>query len=103
MYSTLENHFIVHHHRHRLTPFCFLDESFWYDFRSLNKTKGAVEGLSEGLRGRLDNATHLERDFRKVFKREMDQISARVENGVSQVRQRREGVEAVYATELHVK
>ncbi|KAK4308690.1 hypothetical protein Pmani_019641 [Petrolisthes manimaculis] len=51
---------------------------------SLNQTRGAVEGLSQGLRGQLDNATHLERDFRKVFKRETDQISARVESGVSQ-------------------
>ncbi|XP_042232774.1 uncharacterized protein LOC121873323 [Homarus americanus] len=51
---------------------------------SLNKTQDAVETLSQGLKNRLDNATVLEQDFRKIFKRDTNHISDRVERGISQ-------------------
>ncbi|XP_071524409.1 uncharacterized protein [Panulirus ornatus] len=51
---------------------------------SLNSTQAVVDNLSQGLKNRLDNATVLERDFRKIFKRETNQISDRVESGISE-------------------
>ncbi|KAK8378341.1 hypothetical protein O3P69_011082 [Scylla paramamosain] len=51
---------------------------------SVNQTQAAVEALSQGLKGRLDNATDLQQDFGKVFKRETDHISATVESGISE-------------------
>ncbi|XP_069980656.1 putative leucine-rich repeat-containing protein DDB_G0290503 [Penaeus vannamei] len=50
---------------------------------SLNKTKQAVDDLSQGLRHRILNAKEREQDFRKIFKMETNQISDTVENGVS--------------------
>lgn len=52
---------------------------------SLNKTKQAVDDLSQGLRHRILNAKEREHDFRKIFKMETNQISDAVENGVSKV------------------
>lgn len=52
---------------------------------SLNKTKQAVDDLSQGLRHRILNAKEREQDFRKIFKMETNQISDTVENGVSKV------------------
>nr|XP_045581515.1 uncharacterized protein LOC123745243 isoform X1 [Procambarus clarkii] len=51
---------------------------------SLNLTQAAVDTLSERLKARLDNATVLEQDFRKIFKRETNHFSDRVESGISQ-------------------
>ncbi|XP_069960814.1 serine-rich adhesin for platelets isoform X2 [Cherax quadricarinatus] len=65
--------------------FVSLNNDTHNDFsNSLNMTQSAVDTLSESLKNRLDNATVLEQDFRKIFKRETNHISDRVENGISQ-------------------
>ncbi|XP_064082831.1 uncharacterized protein LOC135198803 [Macrobrachium nipponense] len=53
-------------------------------FNSLNKTEAAVDNLSEGLRHRILAAKEKEQDFRKTFKMETNQISDKVESGISQ-------------------
>ena len=52
---------------------------------SLNKTDTAVRNISKSLHHRIETAKEKENEFKKSFTSDTDDITERVETGVSQV------------------